>query len=116
MGPDAGGTQRRRGFTLTELAVVIVVLLAFAVPITLAVLISQLDARSAEIVRAVSLDGQSMAEVGARLKMTEGAVRVAVHRLRKRYRQLLRDEIAQTLADPAAVDEEMRTLFGAFSA
>jgi len=42
-------------------------------------------------------------------------VRMAVHRLRKRYRQLLRDEIAQTLADAADVDEEMRAQFGAFS-
>jgi len=50
------------------------------------------------------------------LGMDEGAVRVAVHRLRKRYRQLLRDEIAQTLAAPAQVDEEMQSLFGAFSA
>jgi RNA polymerase sigma factor (sigma-70 family) len=49
------------------------------------------------------------------LGMEEGAVRVAVHRLRKRYRQLLRDEIANTLADSAMVDEEMRALFGAFS-
>jgi RNA polymerase sigma-70 factor (ECF subfamily) len=49
------------------------------------------------------------------LDMEEGAVRVAVHRLRKRYRQLLRDEIAHTLADPAMVDEEMRALFGAFA-
>jgi hypothetical protein len=36
-----------------------------------------------------------------KLGMEEGAVRVAVHRLRKRYRQLLRDEIAQTLSDAA---------------
>ena len=50
------------------------------------------------------------------LGLSAGAVRVAVHRLRKRYRQLLRDEIAQTLADPAQVDEEMQALFGAFSA
>jgi RNA polymerase sigma-70 factor (ECF subfamily) len=49
------------------------------------------------------------------LGMDEGAVRVAAHRLRKRYRELLRDEIAHTLADPAMVDEEMRALFGAFS-
>ena len=49
------------------------------------------------------------------LGMEEGAVRVAVHRMRKRYRQLLRDEIANTLADAAMVDEEMRALFGAFS-
>ena len=48
------------------------------------------------------------------LGMEEGAVRIAVHRLRKRYRQLLRDEIAQTLNDPAQVDEEMRALFAAF--
>ena len=54
-------------------------------------------------------------EVAAALGMEEGAVRVAVHRLRKRYRQLLRDEIANTLADSAMVDEEMRALFGAFS-
>ncbi len=50
------------------------------------------------------------------LGIDEGTVRVAVHRLRKRYRKLLRDEIAQTLDDPAQVDEEMRALFGAFSA
>ena len=48
------------------------------------------------------------------MRMEEGAVRVAVHRLRKRYRQLLSNEIAQTLADPAQVDEEMRALFAAF--
>ena len=54
-------------------------------------------------------------ETANALGMEEGAVRVAVHRLRKRYRQLLRDEIANTLADSAMVDEEMRALFGAFS-
>jgi RNA polymerase sigma-70 factor (ECF subfamily) len=56
------------------------------------------------------------AEVAKALCIDEGAVRVAAHRLRKRYRQLLRDEIAHTLADPAQVDEEMRSLFGAFAA
>lgn len=55
-------------------------------------------------------------EVAQTLEMEEGAVRVAIHRLRKRYRQLLRDEIANTLADPQMVDEEMRALFGAFCA
>jgi RNA polymerase sigma factor (sigma-70 family) len=54
------------------------------------------------------------AEAARALGMDEGAVRLAVHRLRKRYRQLLRDEIAQTLADPAQVEEEMRGLLGAF--
>ena len=57
----------------------------------------------------------SHAEAARKLGMDETAVRVAVHRLRKRYRQLLRDEIAQTLADAGDVDEEMRALFGAFS-
>ena len=55
------------------------------------------------------------ADIAKSLDMDEGAVRVAAHRLRKRYRELLRDEIAHTLADPAQVDEEMRALFGAFS-
>ena len=55
------------------------------------------------------------ADAARTLGMDEGAVRVAVHRLRKQYRQLLRDEIAQTLADAADVDEEMRALFGAFA-
>ncbi len=54
------------------------------------------------------------AEAAAELNLAEGAVRVAVHRLRKRYRGLLRDEITQTLSDPAQVEEEMRTLLGAF--
>ncbi len=54
-------------------------------------------------------------EVARTLGMEEGAVRVAVHRLRKRYRVLLRDEISQTLTDESQVDEEMRALFGAFT-
>jgi DNA-directed RNA polymerase specialized sigma24 family protein len=54
------------------------------------------------------------AQAAARLGVNEGAARVAVHRLRKRYRELLRLEIAQTLADPADLDEEMRALFRAF--
>jgi len=49
------------------------------------------------------------------LGMSEGTVRVAVHRLRRRYRELLQQEIIQTLADPAQADEEMRALMGAFS-
>jgi RNA polymerase sigma factor (sigma-70 family) len=48
------------------------------------------------------------------LSMDEGALRVAVHRLRKRYRELLREEIAHTLSDPAMVEEEMKVLLGAF--
>jgi RNA polymerase sigma-70 factor (ECF subfamily) len=48
------------------------------------------------------------------LGLNPGAARVAVHRLRKRYRQLLREEIARTLADPALVEDELRSLFAAF--
>jgi RNA polymerase sigma factor (sigma-70 family) len=55
------------------------------------------------------------AEVATALAMSEGNVRVAVHRLRKRYRELLKQEIVQTLADPAQADEEMRALMSAFS-
>ena len=49
------------------------------------------------------------------LAMDEGAVRVAVHRLRKRYRELLRDEIAQTLSDPAQVQQELQSLQAALA-
>ena len=55
------------------------------------------------------------AQAAASLEMTDGAVRVAVHRLRRRYRELLREEIGQTLSDPSQVDEEMRSLFSAFA-
>ncbi len=54
------------------------------------------------------------ATAAAGLAMDEGAVRVAVHRLRKRYRDLLKHEVARTLADPAMVDEELAVLLGAF--
>ena len=54
-------------------------------------------------------------QAAAELGMAEGAVRVAVHRLRRRYRELLRGEIAQTLSDPAQVEEELQALFGAFA-
>jgi RNA polymerase sigma factor (sigma-70 family) len=55
------------------------------------------------------------AEIAVRFGLSEGAARVAVHRLRKRYRQRLREEIGRTLADPALVDEEMQSLFAALS-
>ncbi len=54
-------------------------------------------------------------EVAAALDLSEGAARVAVHRLRQRYRELLRQEIVQTLADPAQAEEEIRALFSAFA-
>jgi len=54
---------------------------------------------------------QPYAALAAKLGMTEGAVKVAVHRLRQRYRLLLREEIANTVATPGEVDEEMHHLF-----
>lgn len=54
---------------------------------------------------------QPYAALAAKLGMTEGAVKVAVHRLRQRYRQLLREEIANTVATPEEVNEEMHHLF-----
>lgn len=58
--------------------------------------------------------GIPYASAAAKLSMDEGAVRVAVHRLRKRYRELLKEEIAHTLSDPAMVEEELAVLLGAF--
>ena len=57
-----------------------------------AALIGQLDPRSARIVREVSLDGDCTAEVGQRLSMTEGAVRVALHRAIKRLGMIARKD------------------------
>ncbi len=53
------------------------------------------------------------ARIAERLGTTEGAVRVALHRLRRRYGVLLRREIAATVDDPAEVDDEIRALFAA---
>lgn len=53
-----------------------------------AVLIGQLDERSAAIVRAVNLEGESAAEVGQRFEMSEGAVRVALHRAMQRLSKI----------------------------
>ena len=53
-------------------------------------------------------DRRSQAEVGVQLGMTENAVKQAFHRLRQRYGQLLRDEIAQTVAVPGDVEDELR--------
>jgi len=52
----------------------------------------------------------SYAEGAQRLGMTEEALRKAVQRLRKRYQELFRQEISQTLANPAEVEEELRHL------
>jgi len=54
-------------------------------------------------------------EIAAQLDMSEGAIKVAVHRLRQRYRELVRAEIADTVATTAEVEEEVRALFSALA-
>jgi len=60
-----------------------------------------------------SLIGESInyAQVAAGLGISEGALRVAVHRFRQRYRELLRSEVAQTVQAESEVDGEVRHLF-----
>src|SRR6185503_12799957 len=55
------------------------------------------------------------AEIGRELAMSEGAVKVAVHRLRQRYREFLRASVANTVADPLEVDGELRHLMEVLS-
>jgi len=54
----------------------------------------------------------SYAEVASELEMSEGATRVAVHRLRKRFREVFREEIAHTVSSPDEIEEEVRYLMG----
>lgn len=60
------------------------------------------------------LTGQSGAplygELSEELSMSESAIKVAVHRLRRRYRELLKEEIANTVSDPGEVDGELELL------
>jgi RNA polymerase sigma factor (sigma-70 family) len=57
----------------------------------------------------------SQAEAGKKLAMSESAVKVTVHRLRKRFGELVRSEIAETLRDPAQAEEELAHLISALS-
>jgi RNA polymerase sigma-70 factor (ECF subfamily) len=66
----------------------------------------------------VFLLGQSDAPYAAlarEMNTSEGALKVAIHRLRKRYRELFRQEIADTVADPAEVESELRFLAAALT-
>lgn len=58
-------------------------------------------------------EGPCQAEAAARLGMSEGAVKVAVHRLRRHFRDLVKAEIARTLSDPTVVDQEWSALVSA---
>ena len=55
------------------------------------------------------------AEAASRLGLTEGAVKVAIHRLRRRFRETLRQELADTLPDSHEIDEELRYLVAVLS-
>ncbi len=58
-------------------------------------------------------DAAPYRDVADRLGMTEGAIKVAAHRMRKDYRELLRGGIAETVNRPEDVDDEIRDLFAA---
>jgi RNA polymerase sigma-70 factor (ECF subfamily) len=58
---------------------------------------------------------QSYRDVAYELRMTEAAVKVAVHRMRQRFGALLREEILQTVERPEDIDEEITRLFEAVS-
>lgn len=60
-------------------------------------------------------DAQPYAQLAAELSLSEGAVKVAVHRLRRRYRELLEAEIAQTVATPQDAAAELNYLFQALA-
>jgi RNA polymerase sigma factor (sigma-70 family) len=59
--------------------------------------------------------GEPYADVAKALGMTEGAVKVAVHRLRRHFRGMLIQEIAETVSDPADIDAEIEYLLKAVS-
>lgn len=61
-------------------------------------------------------ESQPYSFLALKLGMNESTVKVAVHRLRKRYRELLCIEISNTLADPSQADEELRDLFAVLTA
>lgn len=55
-------------------------------------------------------DDGTYGRIGARLGMSEGSIRVAVHRLRRRYGELLRSEVAQTVGTASEAEDELRHL------
>ncbi len=76
------------------------------------------DTARFETVQPFLLGGESAgsyAEAAARLGISETGVRSIVHRFRKRYRELIRAEIAHTVADPNEIDGEVRHLFSALA-
>jgi DNA-directed RNA polymerase specialized sigma24 family protein len=75
-------------------------------------------AETFEVMKIVLTDGPRavpFAELARRLGSTEGAAQVAVHRLRKRYKAVVREQIAATVDDPSEVEDEIRALFAALA-
>ena len=62
-----------------------------------------------------SPDGAPYAEIAASLGTTEGALKTAIHRLRQRYGELLRAEIAETVGSPSLVDDELHALLASLA-
>ena len=58
----------------------------------------------------------SYEEVANRLELSIGGVKTLIHRLRKRYTALLREEVGRTVSDPAEIDEEIHALCDALVA
>lgn len=58
---------------------------------------------------------ESYQQIGAELGMTEGAVKVTVHRLRRRFGELVREQIGQTVEKPEEINDEIRELFAALN-
>ena len=58
---------------------------------------------------------QPYAELALKLGLTEAAVKMTIHRLRQRYGELLRLEVAQTVLTPGEIDQELRHLLSALS-
>jgi RNA polymerase sigma factor (sigma-70 family) len=76
---------------------------------------SQLFARFKELL-AGEPDGISQAKIASEMGMTENAVKQAYHRFRRRYRELLRDKIAETVAVPGDIEDELRHLIAVLRA
>ncbi len=60
-------------------------------------------------------DATSRDEIGRQLKLSSAAVAMSLHRMRRRYRELLREEVAATVEEPEEIDDELRTLMAIVS-
>ena len=60
-------------------------------------------------------EGKTYHEVAAQLNMSDGAVKVTIHRLRRRFGELVREQIARTVEGPDEIEDEIRQLFAALS-